>query len=510
METISNKRIAKNTAFMYVRMFFVMVASLISSRVILDALGATDYGTYDVAGGIVTMMSFLNGALSASTNRFLAYELGRGNHSNLCGTFSALLNLHIGVAVLAVLTGETIGLWFLYHKLVIPEERMIAAFWVFQFSIISVVFNFTQIPYSAALIAHEKLSVYAYVGLYEAVSKLGIGLLIKYAPMDRLIFYALLLSVNKICIQFFYRFYTARRFAECRFHWIRDRALYKTLIGYSGWDLFGCAATVCQGQGVSIVLNMFLGPTVNAARSIAMQAESAVNQFVVNLTMAARPNVIKSFAREDYGTMYNLTFNIARYAWMMILAIILPLCFEIEFVLNLWLVEVPDHTLNFAVIVLVGALLNTVNQAQLMAFHAIGKIKTGNVEGGITMMMALPTSYLILRFGGKVEWCLATIVLFNLITQFNGLRLIHGYVPFRLMDLFRTVYVPIAVVSMCAVVVPLMIHLMMPAGMLRFICNLLSTETSLCAIVWFFGITPRERTMVGIFFKQKIWARLQH
>lgn len=494
---------------MYVRMFFVMVASLISSRVILEALGAADYGIYDVVGGIVTMMSFLNGALSASTNRFLSYELGRGNHTQLCKTFSVLLNLHIAVAIIAVLFGETLGLWFLNHKLVIPAERMSAAFWVYQFSIVTVIFNFTQIPYSAALIAHERLSIYAYVGIYEAFSLLGIALLIRYSPIDRLIFYALLLMVNKICMQVFFRFYTSGRFAECRFRWIKDRALYKTLMGYSGWDLFGCASTVCQRQGVNIVLNMFLGPVANAARAIAMQVESAINQFIVNLTMAARPNVIKSFAREDYGTMYDLSFNIARYSWFLMLAIILPLVFEIEYVLKLWLVEVPEHTKNFSIIVLTGALLNTLNQAQLMTYHAIGKIKTGNMEGGTILMMALPISYLILRFGGKVEWCLVTIVLLNQISHFNGLRLIHGYVPFRLVDYFSSVYKPVALVTACAVVVPLMIHLMMPAGALRFICNLLFAEISLCATVWFLGLTDQEKTMVEKIFKQK-WKILGH
>lgn len=510
MEAISNKRIAKNTAFMYVRMFFVMVSSFISSRVILGALGVTDYGIYDVVGGVVTMMLFLNGLLNASSNRFLAYELGRGDQPKLCDTFSALLNLHVCLAGLAVLLGETLGLWFLNHKLVIPAERMAAAFWVYQFSIVTLVFSFTQVPYSAAIIAHEKLSIYAYVGLYEAFSMLVIALSIKYAPMDRLIFYALLLAVNKICIQMFYRFYTARRFAECRFRRIRDRALYRTLAGYSCWDLFGNMASVCQRQGVSIILNLFLGPTVNAARAIAMQAEGAVNQFVVNLTMAARPSIIKSFARADYETMYNLTFSIMKYVWILILAIVLPLCFEMEYVLKLWLIRVPEHTAEFTIIVLAGLLLQTFNAVGLLPYHAIGKIKTGNIEGSAIMMAALPVSYLVLHSGGKVEWCLTAIVLLNLITHANGLRLIHGYVSFSFTRLCRVVYLPVFKVTACAIITPILVRLILPEGTLRLVCVVAFTEICLCAIAWFLGLTAQERTAVANIVKQKIWARLQH
>ena len=510
METISSRRIAKNTLYMYARMFFVMIAALISSRIVLNVLGATDYGIYSVVGGVVTIVSFLNGALSSSTSRFLAYQLGRGDFRELCDTFSASLTLHIAVAVIAVLIGETVGLWFLLHKMVIPPERMMAALWVYQFSIVTVVFTFTQVPYSATLIAHERFSIYAYVGLYEAFATLGIAFLIKYAPADRLIFYALLLMMNKIGIQLFYRYYTSRCYKECRFRRIKDKSLYETLMGYSGWDLFGGMAMVCQGQGVSIVLNMFLGPAVNAARAIATQIEGAVNQFITNIMVSARPSVIKSFAQQDYDTMYELTFRIMKYAWMLMLAIILPLCFEMRYILRIWLVDVPNHTLYFSIIVLIGSLLQTIHSAQLMAYHAIGRIKAGNVEGGTMMMMALPISYCILRFGGRAEWCLISIVLLNFIVQLNGLRLIHKYVSFSLRSLFRSVYLPIGKVTLCAAIVPMFVYCLMPEGGVRFVCNLAFTELSIGLLVWNVGLSARERAMVMNLVKHKICVKLQH
>ena len=233
-----NKRIAKNTMFLYLRMMVVMVVSLFTSRVILNSLGATDYGIYNVVGGIVTIVGFLNSALSAGTSRFLTFALGERNLEKQKSTFGASLNLHIAVALLVLLVGETIGLWFFYEKMIIPEDRMNAAFWVYQFSIVTTMVNFTQVPYNASLIAHENMSIYAYVGLYEALSRLVIAFLITVSPIDNLIFYGLLLMVNSLFVQIFYRFYVVKNYEECRFSFVKDKTLYKNLLSYSGWDLF--------------------------------------------------------------------------------------------------------------------------------------------------------------------------------------------------------------------------------------------------------------------------------
>lgn len=370
-----NKRIAKNTAFLYLRQLIIMVVSIYTSRVILDVLGASDYGIYNVVGGIVTMMSFLNGALGASSSRFLTYELGRGDQDKLNRTFSASLNLHICVALIVLILGETLGLWFFYEKLIIPADRIVAAFWVYQFSIITTMISFTQVPYNASLIAHENMSIYAYVGLYEAISKLVIVYLLLASPIDKLIFYGMLLMLNSIGIQLFYRFYTTKRYKECRFRIVKEKPLYKTLLSYSGWDLFGGVAVICQGQGINILLNLFFGPVVNAARAIAVQVQNAVSMFVNNFLTAVRPQVVKNFAEDNTDEMYRLTFNAAKFAYLLMLALVLPVCFEIDFILHLWLGKnMPSDTPIFAVLVLCTYLMETYHQASLMSYHAIGKI----------------------------------------------------------------------------------------------------------------------------------------
>lgn len=315
-----------------------MLVAIYTSRVILDVLGASDYGIYNVVGGVVSMMSFLNSALGASSSRFLTYELGRRDQDKLNRTFSASLNLHISVALIVFIVGETLGLWFFYEKLVIPNDRIVAAFWVYQFSIITTMISFTQVPYNASLISHENMSIYAYVGLYEAISKLSIVYLLTISPIDKLIFYGLLLMLNSVGIQLFYRFYTTKRYEECRFRIVKEKSLYKTLLGYSGWDLFGNVAIICQGQGINILLNIFFGPVVNAARAIAFQIQNAVSMFVGSFLTAVRPQVVKNLAEDNTSEMYRLTFSAAKFAYLLMLALVLPVCFEINFILTLGVV----------------------------------------------------------------------------------------------------------------------------------------------------------------------------
>ena len=495
--TTSNKRIAKNTAFLYARMLVVMVVTFYMSRVILKVLGASDYGVYDVVGGIVTMMSFLNGALSASTSRFLTFELGKGNEDKLKRTFSASLNLHICIALLVLLFGETFGLWFLYEKLVIPPERLTAAFWVLQFSIITTIINFTQVPYSASLISHENMSIYAYVGLYEAFSKLAIVYLVSISPIDRLIFYALLLMVNTFCIQAFYRLYTKKKYAECRFRLIKDRALYKMLLGYSGWDLFGGLAIVCQSQGINIVLNLFFGPVVNAARAFASQVQSAVNMFISNFLIAVRPQVVKSYAEGDKEHMFYLTFTSAKFAYLLMLALILPICFEVDFILNIWLGEtMPSDTPVFVLIIMVTCLMETFHSASLMPYHAIGKIKLGNIVGGTLMMLALPISYIVLKMGAPSYFVFIAIFAVNLTQMFWGWMIVQRYESFSYKRLIKGVYLPDFAITCLSIIAPVIIRSCMTPGWLRFFTLLIMTETILFLSTYYIALTRDNRTKI--------------
>lgn len=477
-----------------------MGVTIFSSRIILRGLGASDYGIYNVVGGIVSMMVFLNSALNASTSRFLTYELGVGNREQLNKTFSASLNLHISVAILVFIICETIGLWFLYHKMVIPPDRMTAAFWVFQFSIVSMAINYTQVPYNAALISHENMSIYAYVGLYEAFSKLGIAYLISVSPVDRLVFYGLLLMLNTVLIQLFYRFYTKSRYEECRFRFVKDKALYKKLLSYSVWDLFGGLAGVSQNQGVNILLNMFFGPVVNAARAISFQIQSAVKMFINNFLTAVRPQVVKSFAENNYGRMYGLTFKAIKYSLIIMMALVLPIIFETDFVLTIWLGDTyPSETSLFAKIILVSALFDVVEVGQNMAFHAIGRIRTGNIVCGTIMILSLPISYLLLKLEVPSYVPFIVVIVTNVINEVLTLLLMKSYIDFSIKNLIIKTYIPVISAFAITILFPLYICKSLEMGAFRFIINFAVIEIILATTSWFIVASKDERNIVKNF-----------
>lgn len=492
--TINNKRIAKNTMFLYIRMMVVMVVSLYTSRVILQTLGATDYGIYNVVGGIVTIVGFLNSALGGSTSRFLTFALGEGDEEKQKKTFGAALNLHICVAFLVLVVGETIGLWFFYEKMIIPEERMTAAFWVYQFSIITTMISFTQVPYNASLIAHEKMSIYAYVGLYEAFSRLAIAVLISLSPIDKLVFYGLLLLINTIAVRMFYRWFAVSHYIECRYTLVRDKRLYKQLLSYGGWDLFGNLALVCQGQGVNLLLNVFFGPIVNASRAIAYQIQVALMHFASNFLTAVKPQVIKSYAEGNVERMYKLTFYTAKFSYLLMLALVVPVCFEIDFILKVWLGDsVPNDTALFSVIVLITYTWRTFHIAALMPFHAIGKIKTGNVTIGSLMMASLPIGYILFNIGCPAYYVFLVILSIEVISMFAIWWLIHRYEYFPFGSLFSKVLIPSLFVTLLTISLPLYIITSYDDCWLRFFGVLIASEVSLLLSALYVGLNKEER-----------------
>lgn len=478
-------------------MMVVMIVALFTSRIILNTLGAIDYGIYNVVGGIVTIVAFLNSALGGSTSRYLTFALGEGILEKQKKTFGAALNLHICIALLVLIVGETIGLWFFYEKMIIPEDRVSAALWVYQFSIVTTMISFTQVPYNASLIAHEKMSIYAYVGLYEAFSKLAIAYLITISPIDNLVFYGSLLLLNTIAVQMFYRWYAAKNFSECRFSLVKDKALYKQLLSYGGWDLFGNLAVVCQGQGVNLLLNVFFGPVVNAARAIAFQIQGAVLQFVSNFMTAVRPQVIKNYAEGNVERMYSLTFYTAKFSYMLMLALVVPICCEIKFILHLWLGDaVPENTALFAVLVLVTYTWRTFHIAALMPFHAIGNIKTGNVTIGSLMIATLPIGYVLFKIGIPAYSVFLVIFAVEIVGMFAIYWLIHNYEYFPYLDIFRKILIPSTAVTLLTVALPLYIIHFMEDGWLRLILVCVSSEITLVLSAFYIGLNKSERSRI--------------
>lgn len=343
---INNKRIAKNTFLLYIRMFFTMAVTLYTSRIILNVLGIEDFGIYNVVGGIITMFSFLNGAMSSSTQRYLTFELGKGEILQLRKVFQTSVNIHWLIALFILVLGETIGLWFLQEKMVIPSERLDAAFWVYQFSIITMMIMIISVPYNAAIIAHEKMSAFAYISVMEVLLKLGIVYLLYFTQLDKLKFYAALLCGMQLMVRIIYGLYCGRHFEETHYKWGWDGKLFREMLGFAGWNLWGGIAYVFFTQGLNIMLNVFFGPAVNAARGLAVQVQGAVAQFSLNFQMAINPQITKSYAKKDFTYMHSLIFRSSKFTFLLLTTLSLPLFIKADLILNIWLAVVPDYTVT--------------------------------------------------------------------------------------------------------------------------------------------------------------------
>lgn len=397
----NNTQIAKNTIFLYFRMILLMLVSLYTSRVVLSTLGIDDYGIYNVVGGFIGMFAFLNGAMAGCTQRFITIALGKGDEQNLKKVFSTCVITHGMIALIVFILAETIGLWFVLEKLVIPENRMTAAMVVYQCSIVSTMVMIMSFPYNADIIAHEKMSAFAYISIFEAFANLGVVYLLYIGLFDKLAFYAVLLLIVKVSVIVVYRIYCKRHFVESVFRWLFDKRLLKEILSFTGWNLWGGIAGTLMGQGINVLLNMFFGPAVNAARGVAVQVQSAVQMFATNFQTALNPQMMKSYASGELQAMHMLLFRSAKFTFMLLLCLMLPLMLEIDFVLGLWLKQVPEYTNVFVCFMLCISMIDAVSNPFMTASAATGKVKVyQSVVGGI-LLMIVPIAYVTLRLGAE-------------------------------------------------------------------------------------------------------------
>ena len=411
--TENNKRIARNTLLLYFRMLFLMIISLYTSRIVLNALGVEDFGIYNVAGGVVAMFSILSGSLSAAISRFITYELGKNNILKLKVIFSSAITIQIGLGIVIVFFAETIGIWFLNTQMNIPIERMVAANWVLQFSIITFIINLISVPYNAVIIAHEKMSAFAYISIFEAIGKLLIAYLITISPIDKLIFYAILMCVVAIAIRLLYGYYCKRHFDECRFHFIWNKQIFQQIFSFAGWNFIGASSAVLRDHGGNIIINLFCGPTVNAARGIAFQVNNAIQGFVSNFMTALNPQITKSYAVKNYTYMMTLIFQGARLSFYMLLLLSLPIIINTHYLLTLWLNTVPEHTVLFVRLVLIFAMSESISGPLITAMLATGNIRNYQIIVGGLQMLNLPISYILLSLGAIPETVLIVAVLIS-------------------------------------------------------------------------------------------------
>ena len=410
-ENSSNKRIAKNTLLMYFRMIVMMLVGFYTSRVVLNALGISDLGLMNVAGSVLGMFSFINETFVSGTQRFLSFAIGEGNPDRLKKTFSCAFTIHVLIALLIFVLAETFGLWYVYNKLVIESGRFSAALWCYQLSVISVLIGIIQIPFQSALVAHEKIGVYAYVSIFDAVGRLLIAFLIQILPWDRVITYSTLIFLVCFSPTFFYNYYCRKNFYECSFRCGYDKEIFKGMIGFSGWNTLGSLVGMSQGTGIDLILNSFCGTIVNGARGIALQANGWVLKFVNNFMVALNPQIIKSYASGDIGRMQNLVFKGAKYGCYLLLFLGIPLFIKIEWVLTVWLGKCPQYTVAFMRIAMIEAFFRTLGNPTVVAMHATGKMKVLNIVIAPILLMVLPMSYILFRLGFSPT----TVLLFNVI-----------------------------------------------------------------------------------------------
>ena len=498
----NNKRIAKNTLLLYFRMLFMMAVSLFTSRVILNTLGVEDYGIYNVVGGVVAMFGFINGSMSSATQRYITFALGKGDEKRLQTVFSTTLQIHAMIASIIVLLGETIGLWFLYNKMQIPADRMGAAFWVLQCSIISTVIMIVSVPYNADIIAHEKMSAFAYISVLEVVLKLAIVYMLVVFSVDKLILYAFLILAIQMLIRFCYSIYCNRHFKETKYIHVWDKPLFKEMTGFAGWSIFGNLSAVIFTQGLNMLLNVFFGPVVNAARAVAVQVQNAIQQFVGNFQMALNPQITKTYAQGKMEEMHKLMYRSARFSFYLLFFLSLPVLFETDFILTVWLKTVPEHTVTFLRIMICTSLIYTCANPMIKANQATGKVKKYQAVCGTTLIMILPISWILLKLGFPAYSVFIVHFVMEGVCQLARMLMLRPLIGIGLRDYFYNIYLRVAIVVIAAVVCPGLVYAFMPEGLMRFLAVGMVSVLSVSSSAYLFGLSANER----VFIKSKAVA----
>ena len=504
MASENNIRIAKNTLMLYLRMMLTMLVSLFTVRVVLNSLGVVDYGIYNVVGGIVVMFSFLSNTMASASQRFFAFELGRNDIPQLKKTFSLTITIYAIIAVIVLLLAETIGLWFLNSQMVIPPERMKAANWVYQFSILSFIVTIMTISYNAAIIARENMVVYAYVSIAEVVLRLAVVYLLVVFSFDKLILYAVLLFLTTCIITFIYRTICKRKYEECSFQFQWDKDLFKTLISYSGWNLFGALAGVLNNQGINILLNLFFGPVVNTARAIAFQVNAAVNQFVMNFFTAVQPQITKYFASEEKEKMMKLVFQSSKFSYFLLFLLSMPVFLETNFIFNLWLKDTPQYVVLFTRLVIICSLIDSLSYPLMTAAQATGKIKLYQSVVGGTMLLNLPFSYLLLKVGFLPQVTMYIAIIISIICLFLRLWLLKYMVGLSIRDYLKKVLIPAIFVSILAYTFPLFLTICLKGCFIRFIIVIATGLITSVLTIYFIGISKDERQFILQQLKNRI------
>lgn len=492
----NSKRIVKNTLFLYFRHLFIMFISFFSARIVLDKLGVVDFGIQNVVGGMAGMFAFFRSSLSNATQRFLSIAIGKNSEEELLKTFRQHQSIYIAITLIVLFFLETVGLYFLWHKLVIPESRMNAAFWVFQLTSASLCVTLLGVVYDAVLIAHENMKIYSYVSIFEALAKLAIAYGIAVSPVDRLISYAFLLFCVALSIRLFYTFYCKRVYMECVFKFLWIKQEIKKAFSFISWNFIGTVVWAINNNGADILLNLFFGPVINAAKGVASQVSFAITNFSNGFIVSVQPQLIKSYAAKDYDYLYSLFFKSSKYSFLLLWFFSFPFFFIIDDVLNIWLKEVPDYADSFILLILVFSLVNSLNQPIWTLAQAVGKLKRYICIGSAVFLMAFPISYVLLKFGFSPNSVFETNITVRCAYIVTVFIIVRRYIFISFRRYFKETLLPIAEVSIVSSILTI--------GLKNVITGLICNRWAICIFAFvlnttticLFGLSKDERILI--------------
>lgn len=497
MSVIDQKRIAKNTALLYVRMLFIMVISLYTSRVVLRTLGEVDFGLYNVVGGIVVAFSFLNGVMTSACSRYFAIEIGRGDNMALRRVFNLNLTIFLFLGILICILAETVGLWFLNNKMQIPPDRVVAVQWVYQCSIIAFIVNMMGTPFRSVITAHEDMKIYAYCSLVEVVLKLAIVFILLVSPIDKLILYSVLMVSITLGTVLFYILYCRRCYAECRYSFYWEKSLFKEIVGYTGWQVIGVASDIGRNQGVNIILNMFFGAIANTARGIAYQVFVNINQFVQNFIVAFSPQITKSYAIGDKEGMMKLVFQSSRFSYYLLYILVLPVCLETPKILEIWLGEVPQDTVIFCQLTLIAALIDSLLYPLLTAVRATGKVKWYQILVGGTQLLTIPICYSMFKWGNfSATGAFYVVILTSVVAQIFRIAIMKHLQGMSVKSYCCNVLKPIFLVTIIAFVPALIVKVFIPPCVWTTVLVVCFSMFSVSVTILLIGLTTTERKQI--------------
>lgn len=472
----------------------MMLVSLFTARIILRIIGVEDYGIYSVVAGFVSTFTFITGTISAATSRFFAFELGKRNYVKLNQYFRLSILCFVGIGIIILIIAETIGLWFVCNKMIIPVERISAAFWVYQCSVLSFIINMFAIPYHSVIIAREKMNVYAYIGIIEAILKLLIVYILLLSNVDKLKLYAVLTLCVTVTVMLSYYFYCKRKYEECCFSFFWDGSMFREFFAYSFWIVFGTFSGVCRGQGLNILLNLFFGPVINAAYGLSNQVHSVLNQFVNSFYTACRPQITKRYAMGEMRSMMQLVYTSSRMCYFLVLIFAVPLLVEMPFLLNLWLTEVPSNTILFARLVVIITLIDSSSYPLQAAVMATGRVKWYQIITGGLMISTLGIAYVFLKLGYQAEVVFYVSIVTAGLAQLSRIVFMRILLNMFVIEYIKKVLLKIGIVTTAVIIAIGIVYELFNS--LPSIAMLIIYFILVVSLIFFLGITRDERVYI--------------